>query len=430
MKKPNLQPKAVAAARTTGAKKIKTFTEFINESVEINPTENKPKYTGRYFVILKEGNTNFTKAKRVLENKANFKIASSNDFINETFTQSKIADADAYIYNDLGIALIGGEDDQIKSVQSNSDDEYIVVPELIVEIPRDFQAQLTIPSTWGVKATKADESGYTGKGVKVAVLDTGFDTAHPDFANRTVVTQSFTGEPFADMHGHGTHCIGSACGNIDLNGIRYGVAIDSLIYSGKVLDNSGSGAQSWILDGMDWAVKQGCKVISMSLGSPVYVGQTYNLAYERQAKMALSKGCIVVAAAGNESRRAWNVINPVGSPADCPSVLAVAAVDENMNVADFSNRSINPTGKIGIAGPGVAVYSAWPLPKRYNTISGTSMATPHVAGIIALLWEKYPNYLPEQILVELFKLAKQLTAQNVDVGAGLVTAPVVAHTFV
>src|SRR5690606_34612384 len=200
------------------------------------------------------------------------------------------------------------------------------------------------------------------------------------------------------VHGHGTHCIGSACGSVDVNGQRYGVAPESLIYAGKVLSNEGSGAQSWILNGITWAANNGCKVISMSLGSQVFPGQSYDLAYERAAQFAVSKGAALVAAAGNESRRSWNQFNPVGSPADCPSILSVAALDSELAVADFSNRAINPTGLVDISGPGVQIYSSWPMPMRYRTISGTSMATPHVAGITALLWEQNPEASPEQII--------------------------------
>ena len=260
--------------------------------------------------------------------------------------------------------------------------------------------------------------------VKVAVLDTGFDINHPDFTGRNITTNSFVpNETIHDMHGHGTHCIGTACGNTDMSGQRYGVAKEALIYAGKVLSNQGSGAQAWILNGMMWAANNGCKVISMSLGSRVFPGQGYDLAYERAAKFALSKGTVVVAAAGNDSRRSWNQFSPVSSPADCLSILAVAAIDSNLAIADFSNRAINPTGQIDIAGPGLMIYSSWPTPMRYRTVSGTSMATPYVAGIIALLWEKFPTYTPAQIIYELRRSARILPLPIFDIGSGLSIAP-------
>ena len=130
----------------------------------------------------------------------------------------------------------------------------------------------------------------------------------------------------------------------------------------------------------------------MSLGTPVQPGEIYDIAYERAARFALSKGALLVAAAGNDSDRSLQRFCPVSSPADCPSILAVGAIDEELNVANFSNRAVNPTGLVDFIAPGVGIHSAWVMPTRYRTLSGTSMATPHVAGIIALLWEKYPGY--------------------------------------
>lgn len=403
-------------------KRVVSFEKFITEIYE-RETDEKPLYTGRYFVILKEGVKSFSKTQKLFESSLGFTVANSKDFTSEALDDNKIQGADALIYNDLGIALIGGEDAQIQILESANAD-FIIEPEKIVYVPDEAPATLNIPSTWGVNVIQAANSQFTGLNVKVAVLDTGFDVNHPDFVGRNITTNSFVpNETIHDMHGHGTHCIGTACGNTDMSGQRYGVAKDSLIYAGKVLSNQGSGAQAWILNGMTWAANNGCKVISMSLGSRVFPGQGYDIAYERAAQFALSKGTVVVAAAGNESRRSWNQFSPVGSPADCPSVLAVAALDSNLSVADFSNRAINPTGLVDIAGPGVMIYSSWPTPMRYRTISGTSMATPHVAGIVALLWEKFPNYSPAQIIYELKRLAKILPLPNFDIGAGLTIAP-------
>ena len=403
-------------------KRLISFEKFITEVYE-RPVDQKPLYTGRYLVILKEGVKSFTSTQKLFESNLGFTVANSNDFTSESLDDNKIQGADALIYNDLGIALVGGEEEQIQILESANAD-FIIEPEKIVYVPDEAPATMNVPSTWGVNAIQADSSQFTGSNVKIAVLDTGFDVDHPDFVGRNITTNSFVpDESIHDTHGHGTHCIGTACGNTDINGQRYGVAKDALIYAGKVLSNEGSGAQAWILNGMTWAANNGCKVISMSLGSRVFPGQGYDIAYERAAQFALSKGAVVVAAAGNESRRSWNQFSPVGSPADCPSVLAVAALDSNLSIADFSNRAINPTGLVDIAGPGVMIYSSWPLPMRYRTISGTSMATPHVAGIAALLWEKFPNYTPDQIIYELKRIAKILPLPNIDIGVGLTMAP-------
>lgn len=245
-------------------------------------------------------------------------------------------------------------------------------------------------NTWGISITKVATSKYSGARIRIAVLDTGFDLKHPDFAGRTIVTRSFiSGESIQDAQGHGTHCIGTAAGPKAPSGnvARYGVAYEAAIYAGKVLDNTGSGTDASILAGIDWAVKQKCAIISMSLGAPVEPGQTFSQVYETAARRAAARGSIIIAAAGNESERP-GYIAPVGHPANCPSILAVAALDAQLKVASFSCGGLNANGgEVNIAAPGVSIMSSWPMPTRYHTISGTSMATPHVAGIAALYAE-------------------------------------------
>jgi hypothetical protein len=261
-------------------------------------------------------------------------------------------------------------------------------PNLIA--PRDAApAAVSDAATWGLLATNVPSSRYSGKGIKVAVLDTGFDLHHPDFAGRTVVARSFiTGEAVQDGNGHGTHCIGVSCGpQTAPNSPRYGIAYGADIYVGKVLSNAGSGADGGILSGINWAVQQGCRIVSMSLGSAVAAGQTYSRVYQSAATNALQKGTLIIAAAGNESQRP-GVIAPVGHPANCPSIVAVGAVDSSLAVAWFSCGGVNADGgEVDVAGPGVDVYSSYPMPQRYKVESGTSMATPHMAGIAALYAE-------------------------------------------
>ncbi len=279
-------------------------------------------------------------------------------------------------------------------------------------------------NTWGLEATQVPRSRYSGAGIKVAVLDTGVDLQHPDLQGRNIQTASFVeGQPAQDGHGHGTHCIGTSCGpNMPAQSPRYGIAYGADIYAGKVLGNNGSGAEAGILAGVDWAIRSGCQIISMSLGAPIQPGQPYSQVFESVARRALQKGTLIVAAAGNESYRPARVA-AVGHPANCPSVLAVAAVDSEMEVASFSNGAINPNGgEVNIAAPGVSVYSTWPMPRRYNTISGTSMATPHVAGIAAL-WAQATGLTGLPLALRLLRMAQQLDLPVTDVGWGLVQAP-------
>ncbi|MEG4056315.1 MULTISPECIES: S8 family serine peptidase [unclassified Microcoleus] len=272
-------------------------------------------------------------------------------------------------------------------------------------------------STWGLKATKVMNSLLTGSGMKVAVLDTGMDLQHPDFAGRSIVSQSFVpGEDVQDGNRHGTHCIGTACGFKDLNGRRYGIAYESTIYVGKVLSNAGSGASGWILAGMEWAIANGCQVISMSLGN---TNPKPSTAYETVGRRALQNGCLIVAAAGNHGPT-----KTVGQPANSPSIMAVAAVDNCVQVPDFSATSDLIQGtKVDIAAPGVKVYSSVPMDKgRYAAYNGTSMATPHVAGLAALYAESTGKRGAElwQLLTA---YAMALPLPNTRVGSGLVQAP-------
>ncbi|MDQ4071473.1 MAG: S8 family serine peptidase [Actinomycetota bacterium] len=282
--------------------------------------------------------------------------------------------------------------------------------------------------TWGLLATNAASSCHSGQGIRVAVLDTGLDLRHPDFTGRTVVHRSFIpGQEVQDGNGHGTHCVGTACGPRAPGSLpRYGIAFGAEIYAGKVLSNEGSGSDRGILAGMNWAVTSDCAVISMSLGASLPcpgTGQGYSRVFERAAQRARRAGTAIIAAAGNDSSRPVQVC-PVSHPANCPSIMAVGALDSRMRVAPFSNRGFNPEGgQVDIAGPGVDVRSSWPGPTRYRSISGTSMATPHVAGIAALLAEANPDASAAELVALLTSTARRLQLPASDVGAGMVQAP-------
>ena len=258
----------------------------------------------------------------------------------------------------------------------------------------------------------------------MAVLDTGLDLNHPDFQGRAINSQSFiAGEAVQDGNGHGTHCIGTSCGSRRPGvGPRYGVAFNAHIFAGKVLSNGGRGSDGAILSGINWALRNRCQVISMSLGRRVSPGERPTRNYETAGRRALRAGTLIVAAAGNDSSRPSQVI-PVSSPANAASIAAVAALDANLSVARFSNAGINPRGgEINLAGPGVHVHSSWPMPLRLRSISGTSMATPHVAGVAALVAEEVPSARGVQLYRELRRRARRLPLPRVDVGNGLVEA--------
>jgi subtilisin family serine protease len=276
----------------------------------------------------------------------------------------------------------------------------------------------------------ADYAGPTGQGVKVAVLDTGIDLTHPDFAGRFPDgknTSSFVpGQTTVqDGHGHGTHCAGIVGGPAQsAGGRRYGVAPAVELLIGKVLNDLGSGYDDQIIDGIAWAADAGARVISMSLGTPRGVGEAYSDAYEVIAENLLNEepGALIVAAAGNESERP-SFTAAVGNPAACPSILAIAAVDRNRQVATFSCREMDAVGKVALSAPGVSVYSAW-TGGGFRTISGTSMATPHAAGVAALYLNGSGQAdLGPKDLATLLRSRASPLGDPKDFGNGLVQVP-------
>lgn len=284
----------------------------------------------------------------------------------------------------------------------------------------------TAAATWGLEAVGAVQSACDGSGIKVAVLDTGISLSHPDFMRRSIVKRSFVAnETVDDLQGHGTHCAGTIAGPRTSNGNRpgYGVAPAVELYVGKVLSNSGSGRTFDIIDGMDWAIGEGCQIISMSLGRPVTRDEPYEQPYEIAAAHGLSKGCLVIAASGNESDRRYNYVAPVGSPANCPSIMAVAAIGSDGGIASFSCGGTG-TGQVDVCGPGVAVISSVPPPIFYRSLNGTSMACPHVAGVAALMAQSDPQLRGRNLWNALTASGRGLPPLLArDIGSGLVLSP-------
>jgi subtilisin family serine protease len=161
----------------------------------------------------------------------------------------------------------------------------------------------------------------------------------------------------------------------------------------------------------------------MSLGSGVQPGEAPSPVYEQVAQRALAQNTLIIAAAGNDSGRP-GIIQPVGRPANSPSIMAVGAVNSVLGIAPFSNGGINAGGgEVDIAGPGVSVFSASPMPTRYRVLNGTSMATPHVAGIAAMWLQSRPSLTATGLRQALISNALKLNLPPRDVGAGLVQAP-------
>lgn len=311
-------------------------------------------------------------------------------------------------------------------------------------------------TAWGITAVGADTSARTGAGVVVSILDTGIDAAHAAFTGVDLVQRDFSGSGNGDKVGHGTHCAGTVFGR-DVNGTRIGVAPGvSRALIGKVLGDDGSGSSEWLFDGIQWAASNGAQVLSMSLGfdfpglveqlvadgmpvpaatSQALEGYRANLRmFDALMEMISSRepfggGMIVVAAAGNESRRGKNPDYEIGVsvPAAAEGVVSVAALGQTaagLDVAYFSNTFAE------ISGPGVDILSA-EAGGTLTTMSGTSMATPHVAGVTALWWEDVlDSPVPPTVNIVTARLLAAASvsgfAPNVDVadrGVGIVHAP-------
>lgn len=383
--------------------------------------------TGRYLILLEDDWTNGTQE---LNRVAGIRTADSA----EVGLAPSLWEADGLLMHELGVALVSADDDQVSALNRAVDEPgpiTLVEPERLVRAidPSATAAPETAAVdettfTWGLQAVGVPDSKATGEGIRLAVLDTGFDLEHPDFAGRTVVSSSFVrGEEVQDGHGHGTHVIGTSCGPREVDeGPGYGVAPGAEIYAGKVLSNEGSGGDGGILSGIDWAITNGCAVVSMSLGAATEPGQPFSRTYERVANRALARGTLIVAAAGNESDRANGVIRPVGHPANCPSILAVGAIDAQVRVADFSCGTVDDVGAVDLSGPGVDVHSSWPMPLRYKRLRGTSMSTPHTAGVAALIAQA-TGARGYELWARLAQTARRLPLPGTDSGAGLMQAP-------
>ena len=410
--------------------------------------------TGRFLISFRDG----WMEEGIKSLKAqNFRVADARDFTDQAVSLEDAGDAEAMVFPELGVALVGGDALEqhgmsvLDKVSADSPIE-IIEPEYFAfsessgfkssdyknsgsknsEYLRGFlRAASTIArdlgidldkedsdegaesdaqqSTWGLTRCRVPQSSWSGAGIKVAVLDTGMDLGHPDFEGREFVTRSFVGEPVQDINGHGTHCIGTACGPQapGENTQRYGIAYEAQVFVGKVLTNSGSSTGAGVLAGLNWAIANRCEVISMSLGSQSPV----QAAYTHAGEAALRNGCLIIAAAGNSATN-------TGAPANSPTVMSVASLDPNLKPSSFSNH-----GKIEIAAPGRDIFSSWPRPTRHKSISGTSMAAPHVAGCAALWAQSDDSLRGRKLWQQLMASAQELPLPESSVGAGLVQAP-------
>jgi subtilisin family serine protease len=280
-----------------------------------------------------------------------------------------------------------------------------------------------------IGAPQAWEVGLDGTGVRVAVLDTGIDTGHPDVAGRIVAARSFVDGDVTDRHGHGTHVATTIAGSGAASGGRYtGVAPRADLVIGKVCTDGGSCPNSAVIAGMEWAVlEQGARVVNLSLGACCTDG-TDPLS-RAVNELSAATGALFVIAAGNDGPGA----STVGSPGAADTALTVAAVTKTGQVAGFSSRGprVGDSGfKPEIAAPGVGIVAGRAagttldpgqvVDDHYIGSNGTSMATPHVTGAAALLAQQHPDWDGQQVKAALVTSAQDLGHHGYAQGAGQV----------
>lgn len=305
-------------------------------------------------------------------------------------------------------AVVEGERDKILSLKGK--------PGVVsIESNREIQLETSSNRNWGIQhlgIPRAWDVGYTGKGVKVAVIDTGI-ADHPALRIAGGVSMVDYTTSYQDDNGHGTHSAGIIAGNLPGQN-TLGVAHNVELYAVKSLDRQGNGRLSDTIRGIEWAIEKGVDLINLSLGT-----ENHSFALKGVVDSAYEQGILVVAAAGNKKDN-YSVEKPVDYPARYDSVIAVSAVDQQNRIAPFSATG----NEIEFAAPGVRINSTY-LNGSYKDVSGTSMAAPFVTGVLALYKEAYPHLSAEDIRTLAQEQAIDLGPQGRDrqFGYGLIQPP-------
>jgi major intracellular serine protease len=247
--------------------------------------------------------------------------------------------------------------------------QFIAEVEEVTEVPKGVE-MIQAPAVWGKSK---------GLGITIAILDTGCDVTHPDLKDRIIGGRNFTNDDkgnsgiFRDYNGHGTHVAGTIAASSNQTGV-VGVAPEANLLIVKVLDRNGSGKYEWIINGIDYAIEQKVDIISMSLGGPEDVTELHEV-----IQKAVANNILVVCAAGNEGD-GQDSTEELAYPGSYNEVISVGAINLERQISDFSNSN----KEIDLVAPGENILSTY-LNGRYAKLSGTSMATPHVAGALAII---------------------------------------------
>jgi serine protease AprX len=284
----------------------------------------------------------------------------------------------------------------------------------IVRIYQDLPVRALLDSAMPIiQMPQVRNLGWDGRGIRIAIVDTGIDPEHPDFEGRIADMADWVGEGVVDENGHGTHCASIAAGSGAASEGRYrGVAPAAVLYAAKVLRRNGQGMMSDVMAGIDWAVDQSVHIISLSLGGP---GPSDGRdALSEMCDAAMASGVIVCVAAGNDGP----LNRTVGSPGASREAITVGASTDQDIIAPFSSRGPTADGRVkpDIVLPGHLITAArakgtsmgTPISAHYSEASGTSMATPVAAGLCALLLQKEPHLTPAQVKARLMETAIDL----------------------
>ncbi len=272
-----------------------------------------------------------------------------------------------------------------------------------------------------------------GEGVTICVIDTGIDADHPDFAGRISLTADFTGKgSAADGNGHGTHVASIAAGAGTASDGKYvGVAPAASIMAAKTLSDNGSGRMSNVMAGLEWAAQNGADILNLSLGNK---GSSSGAdALSTMCNVIVDLGKVMVVAAGNSGPRR----RTVGSPGAAEKVITVGASTDHDSIARFSSRGPTADDRVkpDLVAPGSKIVGAraantsvgHPVDDSYTTANGTSMATPHVAGLCALMLKANAKLLPADIKSRLMATCVDIDQDENAQGRGRVDALAAVH---
>ncbi|WP_137792052.1 S8 family serine peptidase [Bacillus sp. E(2018)] len=301
---------------------------------------------------------------------------------------------------------------QHPAVKFIEEDKQIVMEEQQVD-PKIYELNYPTPQEL------QSESYFTGKNIKVGILDTGIDTTHEDLTVSGGISFVPKMTSYNDDNGHGTHVAGIIAAKDNQVGIK-GLAPNVKLYSIKVLDQDGLGQYSQIIDGIEWATQQGLDIANLSL-----TGKESSYALKLAVDEAYKKGLYIIAASGNHSDSTFSEDQSVYYPAKYESVIAVGAVNKLNKHPKFSGSG----PELELVAPGVDIYSTY-TNNTYETLTGTSMATPYVTAIYALYKEAFPLLTTIELRTKIQQRAKDLGAPGRDVnfGFGLIQAPELRDT--